>query len=137
MIGARAPVGSLAAVGLLIALAGLALWVANPYLALLVAPAVNVWMLADAPTSRRRAALVLGATLVSLLPIAAALGAVSESLSLGGDAPWTFTLMIADGQIGLVAMLAGCAIAGGLAGAAALAIGGGGRLPALPGSASR
>lgn len=135
--GARAPVGSLAAVGLLTALAGVALWAANPYLALLAAPAVNVWLLADAPRSRNRTALVLGATLLSLLPIGAALGAVSASLSLGGEAPWTFTMMIADGQIGLVTVLAGSVIAGGLAGAAALTLGGGGRLPALPGGAAR
>lgn len=131
--GAAAPVGSLAAVGLIVSLAAGVLWLTNPYLALLAAPAANVWVLADAPAGRRRAALVLIAALASLVPIAAALSSVAGALALGADAPWTFTLMVADGQIGFTAMLSGAVIAGGLLAATALALGGGGRVPALPG----
>ncbi len=135
--GRTAPPGSIAAAGLIIALATLALWLANPYLALLAAPAANVWVLADAPATRRRAALVLTAVVASLIPPAAALGSVSGALELGGNAPWIFTLMLADGQIPFAATLAGAVIAGGLIGALALALGGGGRMPAAPGAGER
>jgi hypothetical protein len=59
--------------------------------------------------------------LLALVPLAAALAAVSAALDLGLSAPWTFTLMIADGQIGLLETLAGCVLAGALAGAVVVA----------------
>lgn len=132
--GRSAPAGSLAPAGLLSALAGVALWLANPYLALLFAPAAHVWLLADGPSSHRRSTIVVGAALLSLLPVLAAIGSVSGSLELGSDAPWFFTLMLADGQISFLAALGGCFISGSLIAASALAIGGGGRLPATPGA---
>jgi hypothetical protein len=67
---------------------------------------------------------------LSALPIAAALAEIGSALELGADAPWTFTLMVADGQIGFEMVLAGAFLAGSLIGAAALAFGGGGRLAA-------
>ena len=83
----------------------LALWLANPYLALLLAPAAHVWLLsgaesiAGARSPRSRCALVC-------VPVLAALVAVAAALDLGADAPWTYALMVADGQIGLPTMLA-------------------------------
>jgi hypothetical protein len=61
------------------------------------------------------------AALLALVPLAAGLLAVSAALDLGFSAPWTFTLMIADGQIGLLETLAGCMVAGALAGAVVVA----------------
>jgi hypothetical protein len=59
--------------------------------------------------------------LACVLPVAA-FAAVAAALDLGGDAPWTFTLMVADGQIGLIVTLTGSFLAGCLAGLVALAV---------------
>ncbi len=116
-----APDGSgTAGLGAVAALAALAVWIANPYLALLAAPLAHTWLAAARPRSRPGR---LGAGLacaLACLPLAAALVSVSGALDLGTGAPWTFTLMIADGQIGLPTMLALCFLAGTLAGTLAL-----------------
>ena len=128
--GARAPGGTVAAIGGVAVVALLILWLANPYAALLAVPAAHAWVAADGTPSRRRAAVTVVIAAVATLPIVAALGAVSGALELGGDAPWTLALMVADGQIGFGLVLAGCFAAGSLTAAAALAIGEGGVLPA-------
>ena len=61
-----------------------------------------------------------GAALACVLPVAALL-AVAEALGLGIDAPWTFTMMVADGQIGLLTMVAAAFLAGTLIALVALA----------------
>jgi hypothetical protein len=134
--GAGAPPGSVAAVGLVAALAGVGLWLANPYLSLLAAPAAHVWLLADRREGRSGAALIAVVALLCLMPTVAALAAVGRALELGADAPWTFTLMIADGQIGLATTVAGCFAAGALVASVVLAAARGGRLPATPGERS-
>jgi hypothetical protein len=128
--GTRAPGGSVAALGAIAAGAGLLLWLANPYAALLAVPAAHVWLVADGTPRLARATLTALGAVLSVVPVVLALGAVSAALELGGDAPWTLTLMVADGQIGFAVVLAGCFLGGSLAGATALAIGGGGLLPA-------
>jgi hypothetical protein len=118
---ATAPPASAAATGALGATSALVLWLVNPYLALLAVPSVHVWLLAEAGEGRRRQMLVAVAALLSALPVLAALRSVSGALDLGGDAPWTFTLMLADGQIGFATALAGCFLASGLVAATVLA----------------
>lgn len=120
---AAAPEGSVAAVGLVASLACLFVWLANPYLGLLAVPVAHLWLLASQRpgTGRTLAAIALAA--IACLPVVAALAAVSGALELGSEAPWTFTLMIADGQIGLLTALAGCFLAAGLTGAVGLCLG--------------
>ncbi len=65
--------------------------------------------------------IAIAAVLACVLPVAA-LVAVAAALDLGADAPWTFTLMVADGQIGLVTMLAAAFLAASLAGLVALSL---------------
>jgi hypothetical protein len=120
---ATAPVTAVPAVGAVAAAACLLIWLLNPYLALLLAPAAHVWLLAVSAPGPRRGALALGAAALAALPAVAALIAISSALDLGGDAPWTFTLMIADGQIGLLTMVAACFLAGAVVGAIALGFG--------------
>lgn len=118
----RAPEAASAALGAVTSLACLALWIANPYLALLTVAAAHVWVLACGPrTTIRRALVVVGALAACVLP-AAALVAVADALALGADSPWIFTLMVADGQIGLLTTLAASLIAGSLLALAALAL---------------
>jgi hypothetical protein len=115
-----APEGAFAACAAIAVLALLAIWLINPYLALLLAPTAHVWLLAARPGGWARARTAIAAG-VALLPLAAAIVAVATALDLGSSTPWTIALMVADGQIGLAETLAVCLLAGGLAGAVILA----------------
>jgi hypothetical protein len=111
---------ALAGVGLTAVAAGLVLWLANPYLALLLAPAAHVWLLAAADVRLTHPGVTAVAALVSLLPAAAAVGHVASALDLGTGALWTLAIMVADGQIGFWTMLAACFLVGSLIGAVLL-----------------
>ncbi len=115
-----APEGAFAACAAIAVVALLAVWLINPYLALLLTPAAHVWLLAARPGRWAQVRTGLAAVL-ALIPLAAGLAAVAAALDLGLSAPWTFTLMVADGQIGLLEALAGCMLAGALAGAVVIA----------------
>lgn len=110
------------ALGLVSAFAVLLAWLANPYLALLLVPVAHVWLL----DARRAGALpwplALGAIALSLLPMAAAVLQVTARLDLGSGAPWHLLLMVGDGQIGFLEMLALCLLGGSLVGLVALAV---------------
>lgn len=97
-----------------------AIWLANPYLALLLAPAAHLWLLAAARGRARRTALVIVATAIACVPAFAAAAAVADALNLGAGAPWTFAIMVADGQIGLAIVAPLCFLAGALVGAIAV-----------------
>ena len=120
--GAHAPPAALPAIGLVVVAACLVAWLANPYLGLLLVPAAHAWLLADGAPGPTRGALGLGVAALACVPVIAALAAVSSTLDLGADAPWTFALMIADGQIGLETMVSACFVAGALVGGTALCL---------------
>ncbi len=124
-----APATATAAVGLVAAAACAVLWVANPYLALLAAPAAHVWLLAARSPGAIRALLSIALSALACAPLIAALAAVSGALDLGADAPWTFAIMVADGQIGLSTTLPACFLAGALLGGIVLCV----RRAPLPG----
>lgn len=108
---------AVAALGVTSGLAGLAIWLANPYLALLLVPTVHVWLLgpgAARPAPGFTTAIAAG---LSVLPALVALAHVAGALDLGADAPWTLTIMVADGQLGFGIALALCFLVGSLAGA--------------------
>jgi hypothetical protein len=108
---------ALAGVGIVAAVAGLVVWLANPYLALLLAPAAHVWLLATGAVRLTHVATTAVAAAASLVPAAAALGHVAAALDLGAGAPWTLAIMVADGQIGFWSILGLCFLAGSLIGA--------------------
>jgi hypothetical protein len=110
------------ALGVVAALAVLIVWLANPYLALLLVPAAHVWVLDARRTGALPWPLALGAIALSLLPVAAAVLEVAGSLDLGPGAPWHFLLMVGDGQIGFGEMLALCLLGGSLVGLVALGL---------------
>lgn len=120
--GAGAPPAAVPAIGLVVVAACLLAWLANPYLGLLLVPAAHAWLLADGAPGPTRGALAVGAAALACVPVIAALAAVSSTLDLGAGAPWTFALMIADGQIGLATMVSACFVAGALVGGAALCL---------------
>ncbi|MET0730867.1 MAG: hypothetical protein ABWZ03_06705 [Solirubrobacterales bacterium] len=108
---------AVAGLGLTAVGAGVLVWLANPFLALLVSPTVHVWLLATRAPGLRAGATAAAAAVASLVPAVAALGHVVASLDLGAGAPWILAIMVADGQIGFWTMLALCFLAGSLAGA--------------------
>jgi hypothetical protein len=118
----RAPGSVVPALGAVATLAVLLAWIANPYLALLLAPAAHLWLLATRPPRAVFKVALIAATVAACLPVLFAFMAVSRELDLGTDAPWTFTLMVADGQIGFTTALAACFLGGALLGTVALAL---------------
>ena len=77
------------------------LWLANPFLALLVAPLPHLLALhAGGPNLARRAAAPLA--IAALLPLAAALTHVAGRLDWGASAPWQLVLLATGGGIGPV-----------------------------------
>jgi Peptidase family M28 len=103
--GALAPaLGAAAVTG------ALGLWLVNPFLALFLAPAAHAWLLADRPRTRL---LLAFAALLTLLPALLALRSSAEAVGAG---PWDIVLMVVDGQLPPLALLALCPLAGSLVG---------------------
>ena len=112
-----------------------AMWIANPYAAALLIPALHVWLFALAPDLRMpRVARLLVAAL-GLLPIAIVMIALARSLGLGVvDGAWELLLLTAGGHFSLASLLlwslvAGCAIGALLVAAAGEAPPGPGDVP--------
>ncbi len=103
-----------AAGGILTGVALVGVWIANPYLALLLSPAAHVWLLPARASGSPRPVVIALAGLLSLVPAIAAFLTVAAQLDLGASAPWHLLLMIVDGQIGLITCLLLCAVFGGL-----------------------
>jgi hypothetical protein len=89
----------------------LLVWTVNPFLALLLALGLNVWVPAATPAmpSRRAVGAVVA---LGLVPLAAAVGDLAGRLDAGLGVFRQLLFMVADGQIGLVLALLGCLLAG-------------------------
>jgi hypothetical protein len=76
-------------------------WIGNPYAALLLLPAVHLWLLLAAPELRPRGVVSLGLVLAGLFPLILLIAFYTDQLSLGaGQLPWTAVLLLAGGHIG-------------------------------------
>ncbi len=85
-------------------LACLLAWLANPYLALLLAPVPHIWI---ASCRRERSGLfTLVISALCVLPVLAAVIEVASALNWGASAPWQLVVLVADGQVGLLVSLA-------------------------------
>ncbi|MGZ5307671.1 MAG: hypothetical protein ACXWDP_00595 [Solirubrobacterales bacterium] len=104
----------------LIAFAALGLWFANPYLALLAAPAFHAWLLLTAEETAVGSLLAIGLTFVGLLPLLAAIAALAGRLDAGLGVAWQLLVLIGDRQVGFPTALLGCLLVG--CGLAALAL---------------
>ena len=74
-------------------------WLANPFLALLIVPLAHV-VVVHAISGRRTRALALPAALLALLPLAAAVIYVGGVLDWGATMPWQLVLLVAGGSFG-------------------------------------
>jgi hypothetical protein len=98
--------GAGVAVALALAAGGLALWLIDPFAALLAVPAIHLWMLAtliDPPPARRvRIGLVAGGLVLPLLLVVFQLFVLDVNPLAGA---WYLLLLILGGQVGLASVL--------------------------------
>lgn len=112
--GDPATPGAAAAVLLVLCAVALVVWIVNPYTALLLIPALHLWLLAIAPEVRLHPLAAIAMFLVGLLP--PLLIAYSYARQFGLDPlelAWTGLLLVAGGTVGplaglLWAVLLGC-----------------------------
>ena len=101
------------ACALVLSLVLLALWLVNPFSALILAPALHLWLLSvlidPAPPPRARVALVLGGLLLPLLLVIYDLATLDLG-PLGGA--WYLFLLVTGGHVSFASALVGCVLAG-------------------------
>jgi hypothetical protein len=108
-----------AGVGMLLVLlgVGVVVWALNPFAALLLLPAMHVWLLVVSPELRPRPPAALALVAIGLLPLALLMAFYAHQLGLGpGRVAWMAVLLVAGGHIGAPAVLLwsialGCATA--------------------------
>jgi Peptidase family M28 len=97
-------------------------WIANPYTALLIVPALHLWLLLASPELRPRRPLALALVALGLAPLALLIAFYADQLGLGfGTAAWSAVLLVAGGHVGLGSALLWSIGLGCAAGAAMLA----------------
>ncbi len=111
-----------AAVGLISCAAVLAVWLINPYLALLLVPTAHVWLTTTITDRQARLVATLVALPLALVLPLIAVGSLAGRLEVGVTVPWHLLLMISGGQLSFLAALLGCVLAGMLVAVAALAL---------------
>jgi hypothetical protein len=105
--------GAAAALGLVLVATVGAVWMANPFAAALLLPALHGWLLVTAPEVRIRRGAALGVVAVTLLP--AALVALYYMIALGYSPTsllWNLLLFAAGGAAGLGALVVWCLLLG-------------------------
>ncbi|HVE69007.1 MAG TPA: hypothetical protein VNB64_10545 [Solirubrobacteraceae bacterium] len=107
--------GAAAAVNLVLVLVVSAVWILNPFAALLLLPVVHASLLLTAPELRVRRGAALAIAGLALLPLV--LVALYYAIALGYgplDMVWSAVLFAAGGGLGLPALVAWCLLAGAL-----------------------
>ncbi len=105
--------GAAAVVPALMCVIAIAIWLSNPFAALLIVPALHLWMWVADPERGVPRVAAFGLLLAGLAP--AILVALYYAMSLGfgpGGLLWTGVLMIAGGQVGLLVALEWCIVLG-------------------------
>ncbi len=108
-LGDAAAPGAAVVVALTLVAAALVLWLVNPFSALIMVPALHLWMLAvliePAPSRRARLGLIAGGLLLPLLLVIYDLAILSVN-PIGGA--WYLLLLVAGGHVSLVSAVLGC-----------------------------
>jgi hypothetical protein len=88
-------------------------WAANPYAALLLVPALHLWLLTMAPETHLRRPVALALWAVGLLPPLLVAYAYARQFGLDPlELAWTGTLLVAGGAISPLATLLWCVVLG-------------------------
>ncbi len=115
-----------AGAGLLLVLccAALVVWVRNPFAALLLIPALHLWMWCADPDLALRPAPIAALVLIGLAPAALIVLYYATTLDLGfAGVIWTAVLLLAGGSIGLGTALLWCVLLGCVVSVCAIALG--------------
>jgi hypothetical protein len=105
--------GAGCAVGLTLSFLLLAIWFVNPYAALLLAPALHLWLIASMTDVPPRGPLPLALLGVGLLPLVAVALYYMSRLSMNPvEALWYLYLLVTSGAVGVVAALLSCVFVG-------------------------
>jgi hypothetical protein len=100
-----------------------ATWVANPFAAALLVPALHVGLFVMVPEVRMRATIAFGLMALALVPIALVALYYAQQLGLSlGEIPWTALLLVAGGHIGVLGTLGWCVLLGCLVCALTIAV---------------
>jgi hypothetical protein len=84
-------------------------WIVNPLAALLLLPALHVWLLIVSPELRPRPPVALSLVALGFVPLALLGAFYAEELGLGvGQAAWMGVLLLAGGHIGAPGALLWC-----------------------------
>jgi hypothetical protein len=125
-LGLRArPQSDAAGVAMLLVLLPVAaiVWLLNPVAALLLLPAVHLWLLVVSPELRPRPPTAVAIVLAALIPLALLIAFYADQLGLGiGRLAWMAVLLVAGGHVGLPAVLLWSLALGCAAAAAMLAL---------------
>ncbi len=98
--------GAAAALLLVLCAVALAIWLANPFAAAPLVPALHLWLWAAGSSRRLPRALTVALLLGGLVLPALAVAFYAEELGLGvGQAAWSAVLLVAGGGVGLRAAL--------------------------------
>lgn len=103
-----APASAAAGISLLLVIDALALlvWIANPYTAILLVPALHLLMPVADPALRPRRWAALALALAGLLPLAGVVAIYAHQLGMGPiEVAWTALLLVAGGHVGPLAAL--------------------------------
>jgi hypothetical protein len=85
---------------------GVVVWALNPFAALLLLPAMHVWLLIVSPELRPRPPAALALLALGLLPLALLMAFYAHQLGLGpGRVAWMAVLLVAGGHLGAAAVL--------------------------------
>ena len=95
------PGGPAAAVGVTLTVIGIGVWVVNPYTALMLLPALHLWLLAAVPEVRVPRAAGLALVLAGLVPFALVTMYYAEQLGLDPiELAWEVVLVLSGGYAG-------------------------------------
>ncbi len=83
---------------------GVVVWVLNPYAALLVLGALHLWLLLVSPQTRPARPAALALVALALAPLALLIAFYARELGVGpGGIAWELVLLLAGGQVGVLA----------------------------------
>ncbi|HEX6458601.1 MAG TPA: hypothetical protein VF032_06775 [Thermoleophilaceae bacterium] len=105
--------GAGCALALVLSCVTFAVWFVNPYAALMLVPALHLWLIASIARVPDRGPLPVALLLVGLVPLAVVVLYYMSRLSLNPlEGLWYVFLLVTSGSIGFVASLCACVYAG-------------------------